>query len=146
MRYKVLSKENVVEVKDFNRRRAIRQKCLECSGWIPKEARECNFTNCPLHSYRMGKLGEESAAQRKKDIRTYCIECSGNDPYEVKRCPAKTCALFPYRGFSVDRSVESPSKIDTIEKSQKDKNIFEGIDIHKFNLKRTSIHEKEINI
>lgn len=35
--------------------KAIRQKCLECSGYQPSEVRLCTAENCPLFPYRMGK-------------------------------------------------------------------------------------------
>jgi hypothetical protein len=33
---------------------AIRQKCLDCSGYQPTEVRECPVTTCELWSYRFG--------------------------------------------------------------------------------------------
>lgn len=35
--------------------RAIRAKCLDCSGGSGKEVRECRVISCSLHPYRMGK-------------------------------------------------------------------------------------------
>ena len=35
--------------------KAIRAKCLECSGFQPKEVRECQIDTCPLFPFRMGK-------------------------------------------------------------------------------------------
>ena len=35
--------------------KAIREKCLDCSGGQPKEVRLCPVTDCPLWPYRMGK-------------------------------------------------------------------------------------------
>jgi hypothetical protein len=34
--------------------KAIRAKCLDCSGGQPSEVRECPMPDCPLHTYRMG--------------------------------------------------------------------------------------------
>ena len=34
---------------------AIREKCLECSNWQPKEIRECPCGDCVLYPYRFGK-------------------------------------------------------------------------------------------
>jgi len=39
--------------------KSIRQYCLECSGGVPKEARNCNITNCPLYPYRFGRKPTE---------------------------------------------------------------------------------------
>ena len=34
--------------------KAIRQKCLECSNYQPKEVRLCSVKNCALYVYRDG--------------------------------------------------------------------------------------------
>lgn len=38
--------------------KAIRMKCLECSGGSHKEVRECHLIDCPLYNYRFGKRPE----------------------------------------------------------------------------------------
>ncbi len=35
--------------------KAIRAKCLDCSGDQPKEVRLCSIPECSLYPYRMGK-------------------------------------------------------------------------------------------
>ena len=35
--------------------KAIRLKCLDCTGNQPKEVRLCPIVDCPLWSFRMGK-------------------------------------------------------------------------------------------
>ena len=35
--------------------KAIRAKCLDCSGGSAREVRECAVKDCPLFCYRMGK-------------------------------------------------------------------------------------------
>lgn len=35
--------------------KAIRAKCLDCSGFQPSEVRRCEITECPLFPYRLGK-------------------------------------------------------------------------------------------
>ena len=35
--------------------KAIRAKCLECTGGCPKEVRKCGNVECALYLYRMGK-------------------------------------------------------------------------------------------
>lgn len=45
----------IMQIKKTTPVKAIRQKCLECSGGSTKEVRGCEITNCPLHPYRMGK-------------------------------------------------------------------------------------------
>lgn len=34
--------------------KAIRANCLECSGNVPKEVKNCIIPNCPMYQYRMG--------------------------------------------------------------------------------------------
>ena len=60
--------------------KAIRAKCLDCSGQQPKEVRHCPVTNCALWPYRMGKRpktdgheddansGHEASDDNKKGI------------------------------------------------------------------------------
>ena len=36
-------------------RKAIRLKCLDCSGNNPNEVRLCPITKCPLYNFRTGK-------------------------------------------------------------------------------------------
>jgi hypothetical protein len=35
--------------------KAIRVKCLDCSGGRPKEVRLCESVDCPLHRFRFGR-------------------------------------------------------------------------------------------
>jgi hypothetical protein len=35
--------------------KAIRAKCIDCSGGSLAEVRHCHLTKCPLHPYRMGE-------------------------------------------------------------------------------------------
>lgn len=37
--------------------KAIRSKCIDCSAGSVKEVEMCEFTNCPLWRYRLGKGG-----------------------------------------------------------------------------------------
>ena len=39
----------------MNPLRAIRQKCIECSGGSRKEVRYCSASECPLYELRLGK-------------------------------------------------------------------------------------------
>ena len=39
----------------ITRTKAIRLKCLDCSGGQLAEVRKCPATNCPLWRYRMGR-------------------------------------------------------------------------------------------
>lgn len=42
-------------MKELTPVRAIRVKCLECQGNHYKEVRNCPSTDCPLHTFRLGK-------------------------------------------------------------------------------------------
>ncbi len=44
---------------DFSKKKltpvkAIRLKCIDCSGFQEKEVKECVCKNCPLYPYRLG--------------------------------------------------------------------------------------------
>lgn len=43
--------------------KAIRAKCLDCSGGQVKEVRLCPIATCPLYSFRMGRKFSTDAAQ-----------------------------------------------------------------------------------
>ena len=53
--------ESTKEGKGMTPLRAIREHCLKCMGWDSvcakpvKAVRECRHSDCPLHSYRLGK-------------------------------------------------------------------------------------------
>ncbi len=83
------------EVK-LNRRRAIRQKCLNCSAWSTKDVAECPMTDCALYPFRMG-TGKQNPKDRNKKIRAYCLWCCNSQPLEVRLCPSVTCSLHPFR-------------------------------------------------
>ena len=94
---------------NLNRRKAIRERCLNCVGWIPSDVRKCDFTDCALHPFRMG-TGKQDAADRAASIRKYCLQCTNDQPTEVRLCPCRDCSLYPYRHYKVDRSVEIKSE------------------------------------
>lgn len=108
MRFIALGK-NGQEIMTLNRRKAIRERCLNCVGWIPSEVRNCDFTWCALHPYRMG-IGKQDATGRVAAIRKYCLQCCNDQPVEVRLCPCRDCSLYPYRKRRVDRSVEIKSE------------------------------------
>ena len=39
--------------------KAIRKKCIDCSGGSLKEVRLCQVTECELYPYRMGKRPDD---------------------------------------------------------------------------------------
>lgn len=53
--------------------KAIREKCLDCSGYSYAEVRRCQIQDCPLYVYRFGHnpsrsgIGNKRAVFHKKD-------------------------------------------------------------------------------
>jgi hypothetical protein len=88
----------------LNRRKAIRERCLNCSGWFYTDVKNCEFTDCPLHLFRSGQ-GKQNAKARSKAIRKFCPECMNGKRAEVSKCPSNDCPLFIYRKRIIDRSV-----------------------------------------
>ena len=104
MKYQIQHK-NGQRIVNLNRRRAIRERCLNCSGWELKKVAECEISDCSLYPYRIG-TGKQNPKHRSKAIRSYCLRCMNGQRYEVKKCVSPDCALFPYRNVHVDRSTE----------------------------------------
>jgi len=110
MKVFVQTKDGHNRVKDLNRRKSIRELCLNCCGWTSSEVRKCKHIKCALHLYRTGN-GNQNAKAREKAIRAYCLWCSGGKPSEVTQCPVPDCPLFAFRKQRLDRSVEIDSAI-----------------------------------
>ena len=78
--------------------KAIRARCIACSGFELKRIRECPFDGitderCPLYSLRMGKGSRATL----KHIRSYCLWCCNDQRNEVRLCTAVQCPLWMYR-------------------------------------------------
>lgn len=104
MKVKILDKDGF-KVTNLNRRKAIRERCLNCSGWYYKEVATCSFHDCPLFPFRSGR-GKQNAKVRAKAIRAYCLWCMNGQLGQVSKCVSEHCPLFPYRKARIDRSVE----------------------------------------
>ena len=50
----VVDTKDVIQEVDLTPIRAIRLKCMDCCCFDWAEVRECELTECSLHSYRMG--------------------------------------------------------------------------------------------
>ncbi len=98
---------------DINRRKAIRERCLNCSAWSPKEVKNCHFTDCVLYPFRTGK-GKQPARGRNKAIREYCLWCCNNQPKEVRLYPSVGCSLHSYRTGKLTTSSEPSSFVKNI--------------------------------
>lgn len=103
MKVKLISK-NGFKLAIINRRKAIREKCLDCSSWLKNEVKNCSFNGCKLYGFRLA-IGQQNAKARKEAIHRHCKLCSGGGSKEVKKCPTETCALYAFRLSTPDRSV-----------------------------------------
>jgi hypothetical protein len=83
----------------LNRRKAIKLKCFDCSGYKYKEVRNCHHLYCPLFPYRMGK-GEQNPKERDRAIRFYCMWCCLDQPTEIILCGSGDCPLHDFRGYN----------------------------------------------
>lgn len=106
MRTVIQSKTGTKHV-SLNRRRAIRERCLNCSAWNHAEVENCKFSECALYPYRTGK-GKQPPGERNKAIRAYCLWCCSDQPSEVRQCPSGTCSLYPFRGSKAGTPVFCP--------------------------------------
>ena len=103
---------------NLNRRTVIRERCLNCSGWIPKEVTYCELLKCPLYPFRTGR-GKQDSKQRFKAIRQYCLWCTVGQRKEVTLCPSRDCPLYSYRKGGLDKlsRIDSTVKKHHIEAS-----------------------------
>ena len=100
--------KNGLKSLDLNRRKAIRERCLNCSAWSHKEVTNCTFKDCALYLFRSGQ-GKQNAKARAKAIRSYCLWCMNGQHGEVSKCPSTDCTLFAYRKIKIDRAPEIKS-------------------------------------
>jgi len=83
-----------LEMVSLNKKKAIRRRCFDCSGFSQKEVKECKWKKCQLFPYRMS-TNPNSGAQRAKDIKAYCSWCI--DHKHTSLCVDVNCPLWPYR-------------------------------------------------
>jgi hypothetical protein len=111
MKVRIMSREGT-RVIDLNRRTAIRERCLNCTGWSSKAVEECDNDKwqqpCPLHPFRLGK-GKQDAKDRARATRDYCLWCMNGQTLEISKCTTLTCPLFPFRKARLDKSVDLDS-------------------------------------
>jgi len=79
-------------MKNLSPIKSIRKYCLGCMNGFQKEVLLCNDTDCPLHSYRLGK-GRISV----KTLRRRCLDCGEGTVSAVRNCDFPDCPLYPYR-------------------------------------------------
>lgn len=108
----------VMLMSDLTPIKAIRARCLDCSGWSTKEVRECTHDECPLWEYRAGHRPKEKASLTPlKAIRQHCLGCCNGSALEVRLCPAEKCALQPYKSGHRPTTNEYIVEGDLSEKS-----------------------------
>jgi hypothetical protein len=73
--------------------KAIRAKCINCSGFELKAIKNCQHLDCPLYTLRMGK----GARATLKRIKAFCLWCCNDRRSEIKLCAAVWCSLWAYR-------------------------------------------------
>jgi len=110
MKVKIQSKAGN-KIVNLNRRKAIRERCLNCSGWVLKEVSNCDFVDCSLYPFRSGK-GKQNPKTREKAIRSFCRWCMCGQRSEVTKCVSNDCPLFPFR----QNGIGSPSKMESLLK------------------------------
>ena len=54
--------KNGTKTKNLTAMKAIREKCLECSGWSFTEVSNCECKTCVLYPFRFGKYPDISVA------------------------------------------------------------------------------------
>ena len=111
----IITTKNGAQKVNINRRKAIRLKCLDCSGFSYVEVTNCAFKDCSLYPYRTGQ-GKQNPKARDKAIRAYCLECMNGKRAEVTKCPSSDCSLFLFRktGLRNTENIKSLTKNDAI--------------------------------
>jgi hypothetical protein len=102
MENKILSKDGY-KIVNLNRRRAIREKCLNCTGWTYKKITRCSIDDCLLYPFRTGK-GNQKSVLRTKAIRGYCLWCMNKQVGEIRKCTCFSCPLFIFRKGHLDKT------------------------------------------
>ena len=100
-----IQSKNGHKVIELNRRKATRERCLNCSAWSTREVLICEFIECHLYPFRSGQ-GKQNAKLRSKAIRDYCLWCMAGNKAEVSKCTSPDCSLFPYRKSTLDKTAE----------------------------------------
>jgi hypothetical protein len=98
-------------VANLNRRRAIKERCIDCSGYSTRQVRECWNHDCELYPFRTGDMDNHTANERKRAIQVLCRDnCMEGTSTDVSRCSSPDCPLYAFRMSRIDRSVELPSQ------------------------------------
>ena len=104
MKMRIPTKSGLHVVKNLSRNKAIKEYCLNCSGFSRVGVRDCIMKECCLYPYRAGIC--DNSKDRSVAIRKYCLNCCCNQPGEVSKCISFDCPLWAYRKSITDRSME----------------------------------------
>lgn len=88
--------ETTIPLPTLSPLKSVREKCRDCSGYVPSEVRDCSVRDCNLHLLRMGKKPGPGVSTLRA-IRSKCLECCLGSASEVRRCHLVACALHSYR-------------------------------------------------
>ena len=118
MQMKIRTKDGH-KVVALNRRKAARERCMNCAGWYYNVVAKCEMPDCQLFPYRMG-TEKQDAAKRKKAIMKYCTWCCDGSEREKGKCPAYDCPLWAFRKTTLDRT---KGHIEGVNEMRKGKSI-----------------------
>jgi hypothetical protein len=77
--------------------KAVRERCLDCSGFSPQKIKVCWAKDCQLYPFRDGKC-KRNLKTIGEAIKQYCRQhCMNGQPSEVLKCPSLRCPLHAYR-------------------------------------------------
>lgn len=66
----------ILDVESPSMAKAIRRKCLDCSGGYVNEVRDCGAESCPLFPYRFGANPKAAIKALKKNYSVEVIQGS----------------------------------------------------------------------
>lgn len=108
MKTKIMSKDGGSKIVDLNRRKAIREKCLNCVGWEVHRANACDDNGCHLHPFRTA-AGKQNAQDRSRALREYCHWCTNR---KVSLCVSPLCPLHAFTKFGMESGQKSVSLLE----------------------------------
>lgn len=94
---------NGLEEVSLNRRKGIKYKCSDCSGFEYSEVVNCSHSDCPLFRFRTGN-GEQDPGERNRAIKDYCTWCMDGQTAEISKCTSVNCPLYEYRGYLLQKT------------------------------------------
>lgn len=90
--YPILRPNGDVSPIKLNVRRAIKERCFNCSGWSKADVRACTHSDCPLYPFRLGTTKEITSRMRNHAVSQYCQWCFNGS--RISQCSAENCPLW----------------------------------------------------